>query len=147
MSPLVFFFGRHTRVLASLHIPPTSLDSLSLKFVLSIHIRVQQALDKGKEGRFQLIRDMAPRSDQSVLFGVGEKVLLRADDCPISGNKTIQIPLDWAIHHCASDSLVGPRLLRWICKCCRRCFISISCDRFAPVQQAWASHFLHLLRR
>lgn len=92
MTPLFFFFGRHPRVPASLHLPQTSLDPRSLEFVVSFQNRVQQALDKGKEGQVQLIRDMAPRRDPAVQFRVGEQAWLRADECPIPGNKHFKFP-------------------------------------------------------
>ena len=85
MTPLFFFFGRHPRVPASLHVPQTSLDPRSLEFasVLSFQNRVQQALDRGREDQVQLIRDMAPQRDPTVHFRVGEQAWLRADECPI----------------------------------------------------------------
>ena len=79
---------------ASLHVPQTSLDPRSLEFasVLSFRNRVQQALDRGREDQVQLIRDMAPRRDPTVHFRVGEQAWLRADECPIPGEKHFKFP-------------------------------------------------------
>jgi hypothetical protein len=92
MTPLFFFFGRHPRVPASLNVPQTSLDPRSLEFVTAFQNRVQQALDRGREGQVQLIRDMAPRRDQAVHFQVGGQAWLRADECPIPGDKHFKLP-------------------------------------------------------
>jgi transposase InsO family protein len=92
MTPLFFFFGRHPRVPASLDLPQTSLDPRSLEFVTAFQNRVQQALDKGKESQVQLIRDMAPRRDPTVQFRVGDQAWLRAEECPIPGNKHFKYP-------------------------------------------------------
>jgi hypothetical protein len=59
-------------------VPQASLDPRSLEFVTAFHNRVQQALDRGREGQVQLIRDMAPRR--------------RADECPIPGDKHFKLP-------------------------------------------------------
>ncbi len=56
MTPLFLFWGRHPLALASLHLPQTSLDPRSLEFVAAIQNRIQQALDRGREGQIQLIR-------------------------------------------------------------------------------------------
>ena len=92
MTPLFFFYGRHPRVPASLQVPQTSLDPRSLEFVTSFQNRIQQALDRGKEGQVQLIRDMAPRRDPAVQFVVGEQAWLRAEECPIPGDKHFKFP-------------------------------------------------------
>ncbi len=94
MTPFFFFFGRHPRVPASLNVPQTSLDQRSLEFAMAFQNRVQQALDRGREGQVQLIRDMAPRRDQAVHFQVGGQAWLRADEYPISGDKHFKLP--WA---------------------------------------------------
>ncbi len=54
MTPIFFFLGRHPRVLATLHMPQTSLDPGSLEFVLAFQNRGQQALDRGCGGQIQL---------------------------------------------------------------------------------------------
>jgi hypothetical protein len=92
MTPLFFFFGRNPRVPATLHMPQTSLDPRSLEFVLAFQNRVQQALDKGREGQIQLIRDMSPQRDNTVHFQVGQQAWLKADECPIHGNKHFKFP-------------------------------------------------------
>ena len=92
LTPLFFFFGRHPRVPAALHVPQTSLDPRSLEFVTSFKNRVQQALDRGREGQVQLIRDMAPRRDLTVQFRVGEQAWLRSTECPIPGDKHFKFP-------------------------------------------------------
>ena len=53
---------------------------------------MQQALDRGREGQVQLIRDMAPRRDPSVHFRVGEQAWLRSTECPIPSNKHFKFP-------------------------------------------------------
>jgi hypothetical protein len=60
--------------------------------VLAFQNRVQQALDRGREGQIQLIRDMSPRRDATVQFQVGQKAWLKADECPIHGNKHFKFP-------------------------------------------------------
>jgi hypothetical protein len=72
--------------------PQTSLDHTSLEFVLAFQNRVQQALDRGREGQIQFIRDMSPRRDATVQFQVGQKAWLKVDECSIHGNKHFKIP-------------------------------------------------------
>ena len=92
MTPLFLFFGRHPRVPASLHLPQTSLDPRSLEFVTAFQNRIQQALDRGREGQIQLIRSMTQNRDPTVQIQIGQKVWLRADECPIPGNKHFKFP-------------------------------------------------------
>jgi hypothetical protein len=92
MTPLFFFFGRHPRVPATLHLPQTSLDPRSLEFVLAFQNRVQQALDKGREGQVQLLDAMSSRRDATVQFQVGQEAWLKSDECPIPGNKHFKLP-------------------------------------------------------
>ena len=92
MTPLFFFFGRHPKVPASLHLPQSSLDPRSLEFVVAFQNRVQQALDRGREGQIRLIRAMDARRDPTVHFQVGQSAWLRSDECPIPGDKHFKLP-------------------------------------------------------
>jgi hypothetical protein len=92
MTPLPFFCGLHLRVPASLSVPQTSLDPRSLEFETAFENRVHQALDRGREGQVQLIRNMAPQRDPAVHFQVDVHAWLRADECPIPGDKHFKLP-------------------------------------------------------
>ena len=92
MTPLFFFFGRHPRMPATMHLPHSSVDCRSLEFVTSFHNRIQQARDMGRAGQMRLIRCMDKRRDPSVHFVVGGKAWLRTSICPIPGDKHFQLP-------------------------------------------------------
>ncbi len=59
---------------------------------MSFKNRVQQALDRGREGQIRLIRAMDARRDPAVHFEVGQAAWLRSDECPIPGDKHFKLP-------------------------------------------------------
>ncbi len=147
MTPLHFFFGRHLRVPASLNVPQTSLDPRSLEFVTAFENRVHQALDQGREGQVQLTRDMAPRRDPAVHFQVGVQAWLRADECPIPGDKHFKLLWTGPFTILAVTPSTATLDLPEHCDCCPLRSILISCARFSPGWKRWGSLSRPLLQR
>ena len=90
MSPLFFFFGRHPRIPLTMDLPATSIDPLSLDFVLSFQNRLRQAWDVGREGQVQMVEAMDKLRDPSLQYKVGEWAWLAWSETPVPGDKHFQ---------------------------------------------------------
>ena len=90
MTPLFFFFGRHPRIPASVNLPFSALDPLSLEFVEAFQTRLQQALDLGREGQVRMVAAMDQGRDTRYQYNVGDWAFLASTETPVPGENHFQ---------------------------------------------------------